>query len=91
MTSYEFEVAAKNAVIEVIREKFDEDYDISMIQFVWFAHILDNKKAILIDLGENHRLYEVTYKDPQGVLFVDVYDKKSNTMIAEIDTTVHKD
>lgn len=89
MTSYEFEVAAKNAVIKIIRETYGEEYDISYIQMVWFAHILGYKKAILIDLGENLRIYEVTYDRDKNQLYVDAYEKETNVMLADIDTVAH--
>ncbi len=89
MTSYEFEVAAKNAVIKIIKEKYGEDYDISQISMVWFAHILGFKKAILIDAGENLRLYEVTYNRDKNELYVDAYEKQENVKLVDIDTTVH--
>lgn len=90
MTSYDFEVVAKNAVIEVIREKYGEEYDITGIQMVWFAHVLGNKKAILIDSGDNRRIYEVTYNQNICEIYVDAYDKVMNVKIANFDTKVHK-
>ena len=78
MTSYQFEVAAKNAVSRAIVERFGEEYDISMIQMVWFAHLLGNKKAILIDNGKNRRFYEVTYNAEKDEMYVDCYDKMFN-------------
>ena len=89
MTSYEFEVAAKNAVIKVIKEQFGEEYNITQINMVWFAHLLGFKKGILIDPGKNTRLYEVTYNRDKNELYVDAYDKLSNTVITELDTEVH--
>lgn len=89
MTSYEFEVAAKNAVIKIIKEKYGEDYDISQISMVWFAHILGFKKAVLTDAGENLRLYEVTYNRDKNELYVDAYEKQENVKLVDIDTTVH--
>lgn len=90
MTSYEFEVAAKNAVIKVAKEKYGEDYDIAYVHMVWFAHILGYKKAILIDMGENLRLYEVTYNRDNNELYVDAYEKEENVKIVDINTTVNK-
>ena len=89
MTSYEFEVAAKNAVIRSIHENYGEDYVIGDIQMVWFAHTLGYKKAILIDTGINARMYEVTYNKHQNELYVDSYVKENNNLIVDIDTTVH--
>jgi hypothetical protein len=90
MTSYEFEVAAKNAVIKTIRQRYGEDYIIGDIQTVWFAHVLGYKKAIMIDNGPNLRLYEVTYNKHQNELYVDAYVKESNDLIVDIDPVVHK-
>lgn len=89
MTSYEFEVAAKNAVIAVIQQEYDDEYNIPQIQMVWFAHVLGNKKAILIDNGMNMRMYEVTYNREKNELYVDVYEKQHNEKVTDIDTEVH--
>ena len=88
MTSYGFEIAAKNAVIRVCKEQFGEEYDISRIQMVWFAHLLGHKKAILVDNGMNHRFYEVTYNREKGEMYVDAYTKVSNTVIPHPDTRI---
>ena len=80
LTSYEFEVASKNAVIKCIKEHHGEQYTIEDINMVWFAHVLGNKKAILIDNGKNDRLYEVTYNAAQDELYVDEYGKLNNTV-----------
>ena len=85
MNSYEFEVAAKNAVIKSIRKKYGEDYIIGEIQMVWFAHILGYKKSILIDMGPNNRIYEVTYNKLQNEMYVDAYVKESNTVLTDFD------
>lgn len=92
MSSYEFEVAAKNAVIEVCHERYGEDYIIGDIQMVWFAHILGFKKAILINNGSNLQIFEVTYNRDKNEMYVDSYSKTSNDVLfqTEIDTTVHK-
>ena len=89
MTSYEFEVAAKNAVIKVLKDDYNEEYNITQIQMVWFAHILGYKKAILIDLGNNLRIYEVTYNLAKNEMYVDAYHKKYNVKVTDIDTEAH--
>ena len=89
LTSYEFEVAAKNAVIDLIDEVYGEQYDISGIQMVWFGHIMGFKKAILIDVGENNRMYEVTYDRDRDFLYVDGYEKRCKREQHTIDITVH--
>ena len=81
MTSYKFEVAAKIAVICSVRARHHEHYIIDQIQMVWFAHVLGNKKAILIDNGKNQRMYEVTYDKERDRMYVDEYEKASNTEI----------
>ena len=76
MTTYEFEVAAKNAVIEVAKNDYYDDFSIEDISVVWMAHVLGNKKTLLIDNGNNRRCYEVTYNAKENEMYVDVYDKK---------------
>ena len=92
MTSYEFEVAAKNAVISVLKRDYNEEQDITDISIVWHSYILGYQKAVLIDFGENHRMYEVTYDIDRDEMYVDLYDKVSNTVFTAdfIDTKVHK-
>ena len=89
MTSYEFEVGAKNAVISTCHELYGEDYIIGDIQVVWFAHVLGNKKAILIDMGPNNRIYEVTYNLREDEMYVDAYKKESNSVVRKIDKVAH--
>lgn len=94
MTSYEFEVAAKNAVLKMIGEYYADDEirttRIENIHMVWFAHVLGHKKAILIDGGVNNRIYEVTYNNRRNEMYVDSYEKNHNILVTEMDTTVHK-
>lgn len=80
MTSYQFEVAAKNAVMDVIKKNHNEDFFISDLSFVWFARILGYMKAIVIDNGQNNRLFEVTYDADTRAMYVDEYDKQTNTV-----------
>ena len=79
MTSYQFEVAAKNAVMKVISINHEEEFTIKDLSFVWFARILGYMKAIVIDNGQNNRLFEVTYNLDKDEMYVDEYDKRSNT------------
>ena len=82
MTSYDFEKAAKEALISTIEEKYGEKYGIENISMVWFAHILGYKKAILIDDGDNKRIYEVTYSLTNDQMYVDVYEKQLNKAVS---------
>lgn len=84
MTSYEFEVAAKNAVIQAIKQNHDEIFTIEQVHMVWFAHVLGFKKAIMIDGGANNRLYEVTYNRDKNEMYVDEYDKVENTVFSGV-------
>lgn len=81
MTSYEFEVAAKNALIDLIRECLHEEYTIHDLHFVSFSHVLGNKKATLIDCGNNNRYYEVVYDNIHHAMYVDMYEKRINRKI----------
>lgn len=81
MTSYEFEVAAKNAVIKVIKETYGEDFNIHEIHFTSFSYVLGDNKATMIDCGNNARYYEVTYDLLNNAMYVDVYEKKRNVRI----------
>jgi hypothetical protein len=91
MTSYEFEKAAKNAVVVVMREKHHVDVAFENLQLVWFAHELGHKKCTLFapELGKWYP--EVTYNVFTKELYVDVYLKQSNTRFTseQIDTVAH--
>ena len=89
MTSYEFEVAAKNAVIERCLRAHEEEYKISDISVVWHSYILGYQKAILIDNGFNTRLFEVTYNSERDEMYIDEYLKTYNNVVLEPDTKVH--
>ncbi len=90
MTSYEFEVSAKNEVIKIIKKMYDEDYNIEDMHFTSFSHVLGNKKATMIDSGNNARYYEITYDIANNAMYVDVYEKQRNVRIVgeELDFTV---
>lgn len=91
MNSYDFCVVAKNAIIKVAKEKYGEDYKIEDVQVVWMVHLLGFKKGIYIDNGKNLRIYEVTYNRDKNEMYVDAYEKQSNTVVPgdEIDTVAH--
>lgn len=92
MMSYEFEVAAKNALIEFIQNKYGEAFNIHEIHLVSFMHVLGNKKATLIDSGANERYYEVTYDKDKDALYIDAYQKEWHIRIpgGELDFTAHE-
>lgn len=81
MTSYEFEKAAKNAVIKVMGEKVGLDVKFKNLELVWFAHELGYKKCTLYAPDMGNYYAEVTYNWGKDEMYVDVYLKKSNTKI----------
>lgn len=92
ITSYEFEVIAKNAVIKIMKEQYGIDLQINELEFVWFAHELGFKKCTLYAEKLGHYYPEVTYNRDKDELYVDVYLKQSNTCIqaSEFDYDVHR-
>ena len=78
MTSYDFEKAAKNAVISVL----DEAIDISQLDIVWFAHELGYKKCTIWGEPMGNKYAEVTYNRDKDEMYVDIYQKISNTKIS---------
>ena len=74
MTSYEYEVAAKNAVIEVMKERGVE-INITDLQLVWFAHIVGNKKCLIWGPPMGNHYAEVTYVQISDMIYVDLYKK----------------
>ena len=93
MTSYEFEVSAKNAIIQAVEKKYNEKLKIQEINTVWFCWILRNIKGIFADCKKNNeRLYEVTYNSNKEEMYVDVYQKDDNQKIelSKINTKVEE-
>ena len=80
ITSSDFEIAAKNAVIEVLDKKHNlKGITIEDLQFVWFAHILGDKKCLIYSPKMYEFYAEVTFSVDSGQTYVDIYEKKSNT------------
>jgi len=75
MTTAEFELAAKQALIQYLDEEFGEKYKIEDIQVVWMCHIIGDKKCLLIDNSRSMRYYEVTWNAPVQEMYLDVYEK----------------
>ena len=89
MNSYEFEIAAKNAVIEFCKTNFNETYDILGIELVHLSTVGQNKKCALMDKGSKKRIYIVTLNN--GKFLVEVYEKTQIKTIQEPDTDSHWD
>ena len=77
MTSYDFEKAAKNAVIDVL----GDDIVINQLDMVWFAHELGYKKCTIWGEPMGSKYAEVTYNRDKDEMYVDIYEKISNTKI----------
>jgi hypothetical protein len=89
MNSYEFEIAAKNAVIELCKTNFGETYDILGIELVHLSTIGKNKKCGLMDKGSRKRIYIATLED--GELTVEIYEKQKIQKVENPDTDSHWD
>lgn len=87
MNSYEFEIAAKNAVIELCRNEFNETYNILEIELIHLSTVGKNKKCALMDKSTDKRIYIVTYLNEN--LFVDIYTKWKKKLINNPDTDSH--
>ena len=89
MNSYEFEIAAKNAVIELCKENFNETYDILGIELVHLSTVGKNKKCALMDKGSQQRIYIATLNN--GEFVVEIYEKCQIQKIQSPDTDSHWD
>lgn len=78
MTSYEFEKAAKNAVIKTL----SGDITVESLDLVWFAHELGYKKCTIWGQPMGNKYAEVTYNRDKDEMYVDIYQKISNTKIS---------
>lgn len=78
MTSYEFEVAAKNAVLKVLSEEFDILLSIRDLELVWFSHVIGNKKCLIYSREMGTLYAEVTWVKDDMVMYVDMYRKQSH-------------
>lgn len=89
MNSYEFEIAAKNAVIELCKNNFNETYDILGIELIHLSTIGSNKKCALMDKGSCQRIYIVTLCNDEFI--VDIYTKFQVKVVQNPDTDSHWD
>lgn len=84
MSSYEFEVAAKNAVISALAKR-DILVTIRDLELVWFAHVLGSKKCLIWG-SEMEGLYaEVTFRADTMMMYVDLYEKIENIPVSPDD------
>lgn len=92
MTSYEFEVAAKNALIKVLKDEYGKETKIEELQFVWFAYVLGNKKCCVYAQAMGNLYAEVTYNAASEEMYLDIYRKTTNRLFAkdELDIVAHR-
>lgn len=81
MTSYEFEKAAKRAVVYFMKERHCLNVAFENLQLVWFGHVLGNKKCLLYAPELEGWYLEVTYNVNTMEFYVDAYRKVSNNRI----------
>lgn len=81
MTSYQFEVAAKNAIIDTLNTVLDDQLKISDLDFVWFSHTLANKKCMVWGPKLKNYYVEVTYSHEKHEMYIDVYNKEINRVV----------
>lgn len=77
----DFEIVCKNALIDILKREYDESHKIEDFDLTWFNYTLQHYKAMLIDHGPNQRYYECTYNTHKNQLYVDIYEKQSNTIL----------
>lgn len=74
MNSYEFEVAAKNIVIDMLARRGIEA-SIQDLQLVWFTHLLGNKKCMIYGPCMANLYAEITYARDSQMVYADLYMK----------------
>ena len=77
MTSYNFEVAAKNVVIDMLAKRG--------IQLVWFTHLLGNKKCMIYGEPMANLYAEITYARDSQMVYADLYQKLDHQDIHDWD------
>ena len=83
MNSYNYEVICKNILIKELKDKYEEDLTIQDLHLVWFGKILRNYKCVIIDLKPNQRYYELTFNGEKEEIYLDIYQKEQNIIIAK--------
>lgn len=84
MTSYEFEVAAKNVVIDMLAKRGIEA-KIEDLNLVWFTHLLGNKKCMIYGPVMANLYAEITYALDSQMVYADLYQKLDHQDIHDWD------
>ena len=74
MTSYEFERAAKNIVIDMLARRGTKA-TIEDLNLVWFTHLLGNKKCMIYGEVMANLYAEITYSQESFMVYADLYQK----------------
>lgn len=84
MTSYKFEIAAKNAVIAELKRGYGlDEIHIQDIDLVWFSHTLGNKKCCIWGAPMGDKYAEVTYSVGKKEMYVNIYKKVQLKVVPE--------
>lgn len=84
MTSYEFEVAAKNVVIDMLRRQ-GIGATLEDLQLVWFTHLLGNKKCMIYGPVMANLYAEVTFAADSQMVYADLYMKIDHRDVHDYD------
>lgn len=84
MTSSDFQLKCKNALVDILKEKYNQEYSTEDFHLVWFTKALGNFKCCMCDLKPNMRYYELTYNGNKNELYVDIYSKEHNICVSNI-------
>lgn len=73
---------------EELAKKLVHDYlsnkvPLANIKIVWFCKVINNWKAIVADISEGGRLFEVTYSGENKDVNIDVYEKVDSERIKD--------
>ena len=84
MTTYEYEVICKNAIIDWLKEK-NINRKISDLHTIWFAKTLSNIKCIIAKNLETKAplIYEFTYIAHKKEILIDCYKKVNKRVVNE--------
>lgn len=91
MTGYEFETAAKNALVNVLKDEYGKEVSVEDLQFVWYSDVAGNKKCCLYASVMGNLYADVTYNKGAEIMFVSIYRKTTNRILQkeELDIVLH--
>lgn len=75
MTTYGFEVTCKKNLIDIIKDKYGEEYELSDMHLISLQKTLKNIHAIIVDCGPNERVYDCVLNGERNEITFDLYEK----------------